>query len=168
MNDVVVRTSEIDLTEATKFVLPMLYTKDRTDEFFITKNFENCYIGDRNKEELGQGIFLLYNYKVDVKFVKFERSLELIPEYQTDYDYSNENQVMFVYNIPEQFTDDFEHFKLGNFHLFSDEYKQQILKFWGIEKTNSFFYKTLYPETEVALIENPINLDSEYYTSPQL
>ena len=90
----------IDLTKATKFLLPMLYSKDRTDEFFITKFFENCYIGDNNREELGEGIFLLYNYTMDVNFIKFERGLELVPEYKKDYDYSEENQVMFVYKIP--------------------------------------------------------------------
>lgn len=142
------RLKELELTQATKFVLPMLYTKDRNDEFFITKQFKNCYIGDNNREELGQGIFLLYKYKTDVSFIKFERSLELIPEYNTDYDYSAENEVMFVYDIPEDQKENFELYKKGEYHLFSDDFKKQILSFWGIEGTNNPFYEILYPTTE--------------------
>lgn len=162
MSIVAKRLKELDLTKATKFVLPMLYSKDRKDEFFITKFFENCYIGDKNHEELGQGIFLLYNYTMDVSFIKFERSLELVPEYNTDYDYSDENQVMFVYNIPEVHQENFQHFKDGNFHLFSDDYKQQILKFWGIEKGDNPFSNILYPQSEVE--SEPIDLDKEIYS----
>ena len=162
MSIVAKRLKEIDLTKATKFLLPMLYSKDRTDEFFITKFFENCYIGDNNREELGEGIFLLYNYTMDVNFIKFERGLELVPEYKTDYDYSEENQVMFVYKIPEGQENNFELFKEGSFHLFSEDYKKQILKFWGIEKGDNPFSNMLYSQDEVEL--ESINLSKEIYS----
>lgn len=167
MSIVAKRIKELDLTKATKFVLPMLYSKNRTDEFFISKYFENCYIGDQNRQELGHGIFILYNYVMDINFIKFERSLELVPEYHLDYDYGNENQVMFVFNIPEGQEENFKHFKAGNFHLFSDDYKQQVLKFWGIEKGDNPFSNILYPQDEEVKSE-PIDLDKETYSDPKL
>jgi len=153
---------ELEITQTTKFVLPMLYTKDRNDEFFITKQFKNCYIGDTNREELGQGIFLLYKYKTDVSFIKFERSLELIPEYNLDYDYSDDNDVMFVFDIPEDQKENFELFKSGKYSLFGDNFKKQILSFWGIEGTNNPFYEILYPVTETEV--KPIELSKEIYS----
>ena len=158
------RLKELELTQATKFVLPMLYTKDRNDEFFITKQFENCYIGDTNREELGQGIFLLYKYKTESSFIKFERSLELIPEYSIDYDYSDHRQVMFVFDIPEEQKENFEKFKRGEYHLFSDEFKKQVLSFWGIKGSDNAFYELLNPTTEIAV--KPIDLDKEIYSEP--
>ena len=124
---------ELDLTQATRFVLPMLYTKDRGDDFFITKNFKNCFIGDANHPELGNGIYLLYKYKLTVEYVKFELKLELIPEYREDYDYSNDHDVVYVFNIPEEHLLDFELFKAGNYTKFSSELKRKILAFWKVE-----------------------------------
>jgi hypothetical protein len=108
----------------------MLYQKDRNDSFFITKNFENCYIGDANHPELGRKIFLLYNYQMTVEYVKFERKIELMSEFNIDYDYGDERQVMYVLDIPAQHQKDFELFLLGEYTQFSDELKEKILKFW--------------------------------------
>ena len=88
------------MTEATHFVLPMLYSKDRNDNFFITKNLQNCYIGDGNHPELGRKIFLLYDYQMTVDYVKFERKIELMSEFNTDYDYGDERQTMYVFDVP--------------------------------------------------------------------
>jgi hypothetical protein len=124
---------ELELTQAARFVLPMLYTKDRGDDFFITKNFKNCYIGDANHPELGNKIYLLYGYKLTVEYVKFECKLELIPEYETDYDYSDEARVMYVFNIPEEHSTDFLLFKSGDYTKFSEKLKQKILSFWKVD-----------------------------------
>ena len=133
---------ELELTQATRFVLPMLYTKDRGDDFFITKNFKNCFIGDANHPELGNGIYMLYNYKLTLEYVKFERKLELVPEYSSDYDYSQDHQVMYIFTIPEEHIADFETFKSGNYTKFSESLKRKILAFWKVE--NEVEDNTLY------------------------
>lgn len=128
---------ELELTQASRFVLPMLYTKDRGDDFFITKNFENCFMGDANHTELGEGIFLLYNYQLTLDYIKFERKLELVPEYTNDYDYADEKQVMYQFTIPEEHVADFEHFKAGNYTKFSENLKKKILAFWRVDSEGS-------------------------------
>jgi hypothetical protein len=105
---------ELELTQTTRFVLPMLYTKDRGDDFFITKNFKNCYIGDANHPELGDNIYILYDYN-------------------SDYDYSDNRQVMHIFKIPEEHSTDFLLFKSGDYTKFSEKLKQKILLFWKVE-----------------------------------
>ena len=137
MNKVKTFIRELELTQATRFVLPMLYTKDRGDDFFITKNFKNCYIGDANHPELGDGIFILYNYKLTLEYIKFERKIELVPEYSEDYDYSKERQVMYNFTIPDEHTADFQLFKSGDYTKFSEELKRKILAFWKVDSEGS-------------------------------
>lgn len=132
MSTVTNRLIELDyITEATRFVMPMLYSKDRNAHFFITKNFENCYIGDANHPELDRKIFLLYNYKISAEFIKTENALMLIPEFSTDYDYSDERQVMYTFDIPEIYKADFDLFIAGDYANLSDELKKNIDLFWG-------------------------------------
>lgn len=160
------------MTEATRFVLPMLYSKDRNDTFFITKNFENCYVGDVNHPELGKKIFLLYNYQMSVEYVKFERKIELMSEFETDYDYSEERQVMYVINIPDEHVDDFQHFLAGRYTKFSNELKLKIIKFWGIEgDEGSLFYGILYANDTAKenLLTNAYDSEEgEYWPKPDL
>jgi len=122
----------------------MLYSKDRNDNFFITKNFENCYIGDGNHPEIGRKIFLLYNYQMSVEYVKFERKMELMPAFSTDYDYGDERQVMYVLDVPEEHKSDFQLFINGEYTKFSDNLKLKILKFWDIKGTENSLYNVLY------------------------
>jgi len=159
MNTVVDNLKKLELTEASRFVLPMLYASGRNDSFFITPLFNNCYIGDANHQELQNKIFLLYDYKMTIQFVKFERSLELIPEYNTDYDYANEHQVMYVFDVPEEHAEDYQLFLQGKYSEFSELLKSKILKFWGF-KEDSLFYSILY-KTE-AILRHWVALDKDY------
>lgn len=147
-NTVAENLKKIELTEATRFVLPMLYTSDRRDSFFITPQFKNCYIGDVNHPEFKDKIFLLYSYKMTMTFVKFERSLELIPEYIADYDYADEHWVMYVFDVPEEHKEDFGLFLEGRYSEFSEVLKRKILNFWGQEE-GSIFHSILYKTDEV-------------------
>jgi hypothetical protein len=122
----------------------MLGTPDRKDSFFIVPGLHGCYVADINKPELTNKIFLVYDYEMTTRFVKFERSLELHPYYVRDYDYPEEKQVVFVFDVPEEFTKDYNLFKEGSYSQFSEEYKQQILRFWGIKKENNIIHGVLY------------------------
>lgn len=159
------------MTEATRFVLPMLYSKDRDDNFFITKNFESCYIGDGNHPELGKKIFLLYNYQMTVEYVKFERKIEAMPGFNTDYDYGDERQVMFVFDIPDEHKNDFQLFLAGEYSQFSDSLKEKIVKFWDIKDEESVFYGIIYPNDAVKERSESESFDTalgEYWPKPVL
>jgi hypothetical protein len=166
MNTVTRQLSKLELTEATRFVLPMLYTKDRNDNFFITKNFENCFIGDGRHPELGKKIFLLYNYQMTIDYVKFEHAIELLPDFSTDYDDSSQRQVMYVFDIPEEHKEDFKYFLKGEYSNFSEELKEKILKFWRLDSVKeNLLYSALYKTDFIK--EKSIDLDSEKFATDE-
>ena len=157
----------LDMTKATRLVLPMLYLKDRNDKFFITENFNNCYIGDGNHPELGSKIFLLYEYQMTIEYVKFERKMELASEFSTDTDYSDERQVMYVLNIPDEHAEDFKHFLKGEYTQFSPELKLKIFKFWCIkEDKDSSLYSILYAKDAEGEKWSKPDLAKEIYMNP--
>lgn len=171
MNKVISQLKQIKITEAARFVLPMLYSKDRNANFFITKNFENCYIGDANHPELGNKIYLLYNYQLTVEYLKFERVIELIPEFLTDFDYGSERQVMYVLDVPDQFKTDFEHFLKGEYSKFSRELTENIEKFWKLTGIESMMLNAIDANDKAK--ENPMLIDKdcapgEYWPKPVL
>jgi len=174
MTTVTRRLNEIPyLTDATRYVLPMLGTKDRNDNFFITKNFENCFIGDENHPELGKKIFLLYEYLMSADYVKFERKIELIPEFSTDYDYAGERQVMYVFDIPDEHKQDFQYFLKGEYTKFSDELKEKILRFWDMKKVKeNIFYGSLYATDYIKEFQKDKDTsnfaEGEYWPKPVL
>jgi hypothetical protein len=55
---------------------------------------------------------------------------------------------MYVFNVPEEWDYDFARFLEGKYSLFSEKYKQQILKFWGF-KEGSVFHSMLYKTERV-------------------
>lgn len=144
MNTVSSILNTLTLNESTRFILPMLGSKDRKDSFFIIPEFHGCFISDMHKPELQNKIILVYDYKMNLPFIKFERALELHPDYEKDYDYADEQQVAFVFDVPQEFANDYELFKTGQYSQFSDEYKKQILSFWGLKGENNIFHGLLY------------------------
>jgi hypothetical protein len=142
----------------------MLYSKDRNDSFFITKNFENCFIGDGNHPEFGRKIFLLYNYQMSVEYVKFERKIELMPTFSTDYDYGDERQVMYIFDIPTEFEKDFQYFLTGEYNKFSEDLKNKVIKFWDITDKESAIKKAFDSETD-EYWPKPV-LSREIYMNP--
>lgn len=149
------------MTDSARFVLPMLYNKDRSSNFFITKNFENCYIGDANFPNLGKKIFLLYTYQMNHDYIKFERKLELIPEFCEDYDYSSERQVMYVFDIPEEHVEDFKLFLEGKYSKFSDSLKEKITAFWGAKRSDSVLYGAVYANDAAKEFAEKNDFDTE-------
>jgi hypothetical protein len=148
----------------------MLYSKDRDDSFFITKNFENCYMGDANRPQLGKRIFLLYRYQMTVDYIKFERKIMLTPDFNTDYDYGMDRKVMYVIDIHSEHEADFVHFQNGEYSKFSEEYKKKILAFWRVKNEDSNFYGVLFPndaaKNYIKLKDPDTYVDGECWPKP--
>jgi hypothetical protein len=160
----------LDTTEATRFILPMLSSKDRNVYFFVTKNFDNCFIGDNNHPELGKKIFLLYTYQKTVEYIKFERKVELTPWYNSDYDYGDENQVIYVFDVPTEFLADFQLFQEGKYSQFSNELKIIIRDFWDLKEEDELLdilYTNSTAKEKLSLNETD-NTPGEYWPKPIL
>jgi hypothetical protein len=106
-----------------------------------------------------------------VDYVKFERKLELMSEFDTDYDYSEDRQVMYVMNIPSEHAEDFKLFLEGKYSKFSDGLKAKIIKFWNLKDTESLFYGALYANEAAKknlLSESKDKTKGEYWDKPVL
>lgn len=125
--------------EATRFIMPMLaseisFRKNDVFEpynnlFFQRNTFINAYISDSNKPELENKIFIRYEYDYSLDFPIFERKLEQMLPYIDDYSYNN--SIVYVFDVPEKWINDYEAFKQGKYSQLSKEYKTHVLDFWS-------------------------------------
>ena len=107
-----------------------------------------------------------------VEYVKFERKIELMSEFNTDYDYGDERQVMYVLDIPEEHAEDLKHFLAGEYSKFSNELKLKIIKFWDIKKPDNPIQVALYAneatEKGSLVLSNDSCAPDEYWPKPVL
>jgi hypothetical protein len=156
------------LTRATTYVLPMLGKK-------YTDFPENamCFIGDTNKPDLTNHIFLLIKKKLDPWFIQNLEALTLKEEYNSSYDCNN-GYIMLVFNIPEEFKDAYYKFKNSQFSLLEDNYKRKILNFHNLNlysKVAKTLYRSedLYKEWEKTIgIPIPRNQEAGTKINPAL
>jgi hypothetical protein len=139
------------------FILPMI-----GKSYKQYPNLINCYLGDNLNcpENNFQAIFI--NNK------DFDKTL-LIPNFEKYYQLPDETY-MFMYNIPKQYSDDYNHFCNGKYSQFSDKYKKVLTdnKF-----SDSVMYKILYrTKDRIKYIEDKIGMklhpDAEVASSPYL
>jgi len=137
-------------TQASTFIIPMLSkSREKNDPFgpnsptfFQRPSFINCYIGDVNFPEFDNKILLHYSFDNDISYMVFERELELLPTFITDYDY--DGSTVYVFDVPEKFKKDFEAFQEGKYSEFSYNYKTKMLDFWEFNYPDNLIHSLLY------------------------
>lgn len=126
----------------------------------------NCYLKDiLNKPELEGKIFInLKNYDNKVlRIVEFNQFYQL-----------EDKTYMYVFNLPNNFKEDYYKFCEGKYSTLSQEAKSLICKLSGVRVIqDSIVYKVLYKTADQkAVIEELIGellpLDAEVYSSPNL
>jgi len=128
------------LNNTTRFVLPMLVEdisfrkNDIFDAhnpiFFQRPTYINAYLSDINKPNYENKILLKYEYDLLLDFPIFERKLEHLSTYVDDYD--DKDGIVYVFNVPDKWKDDYNSFKAGKYSQFSYDYKHQVLDFWNL------------------------------------
>lgn len=91
--------------------------------YMLKMGFKNSYLDDKlNHHE--NCIFLLFNpEKITNDFIEFsEMVLQQHSEYVMDYDV-DENKIMFIYNIPNEYREDVNLVKMGKYSITSKRYK---------------------------------------------
>lgn len=124
----------------------MLSTPDMKDTFFKNVRFLGCFIGDVNMTKFQDKILLAYQFTMDLNFIDFERKLLTHPSclIGADYDYDNENIVIYVFNIPKEHLEDYQLVLDGKYSELSPTLKLKILKFWGDNKETSLLHSILF------------------------
>ena len=122
------------------FILPML--GKHPDEY---PRFRDCFIGDESHPEYDNKIIVYTRTGGGNRddYVDENKALTEMPGYITDYDDDfDSTYASFVFEPPEQWKQDFEHFTQGEgYQKFSKEYVEQIKKIFPKleEKLNEIF-----------------------------
>jgi len=167
---------DVDLTRSTTYILPMLGKK--ISDFPTDLN---CFLGDTNKVELKDKIFLIVKNQSDPWFVANIESLCLKDNFIESYECNN-NYTMFVFDVPEEYKSEYFKFKEGKYSLFDDTYKRKVLNFHNLgthSTVGKVLYRdiTLYKEWEKNLgvdiprtqeIGNMPNPKQEYYNEEEM
>jgi len=124
-------------TKSSLFVMPMLGGERKL--YFYDNLLINCFIGTSDHEGC---IALLYRWSGDPLFLKFENAVKQFRNYIDRYDVS-ETFVMFLFDVPTKHVDNYNLFLNGKYSELDGSYKEQILKFHGLE-INSQIAQILY------------------------
>lgn len=105
------------------WLAPML-TDENPQDFF--PRFRDCWLSDEGDAieiftRVGGGNREDYEYEIE--------ALRDMPTYQRDYDDDFDcTYATFVFGVPEEWSEDFEHAKNGEFDKFSDRYVDRMQK----------------------------------------
>ena len=112
------------LSKSSYFLFPML-SGDK-DDFLWSLYFMNFYTKVEGHDE--EGFFLHYRYSDNQRFKSFEDKVTTMDGYRTHLDI-DKYHVIYQFDIPEKYKQEFELFKNGKYSKFSEEYKKRILDF---------------------------------------
>lgn len=117
--------------ETLRFILPILNEFEIIDDEIIIDGLQGCYIGDSNKPEYMNKLLLEY---IPSTFPDYENVIKLLinlPIFITTYE--RKGNTIFVLDIKEEkYPGLLDIFMEGMYSKFSEYYKIQILRFWGL------------------------------------
>ena len=151
-------------TKSTLFVLPMLGGERKL--YFYDNLLINCFIGLPDHEGC---IALLYRWSGDPLFDKFEKALKKFSNYITDYVPDKHSElIMFVFDVPKKHIKNYKKFLNGKYSELSAEYKENTLKFHGLDITSQLGQILFQSEKRRIKLENTLNVklseDAELYS----
>jgi len=115
------------LNKSYTYALPMLST-----EIEIHKNnLMSVFIGDEDKKEYDNHIFLLYKFSAEKEFLEYEDYLKNTHLFVTSYD-PDKTHVMFVFDVPAFYQTDYDLYIKGKYSEFNYDYKVIIFAFHNI------------------------------------
>lgn len=122
---IIYNVSTARLTKSSLFLLPMLGGTRRL--YMWDKLFVNAFI---NAEQYQDAICLLYRFSGDTIFLKFEQALKQFRTFKDTFDPSP-HFVMFVFDVPENYKEQYDLYIAGKYSKFSPTFKSKIMEFHG-------------------------------------
>lgn len=121
-------------SKSTVFIAPML--GGIKAEYLGNQNLINCYLADEGSYMDYNKIILSYRFSGAVTFSEFESRISKHHYYDSEYE-PDSHHINYVFNIPEHLVEDYRLFLDGKYSEFSNDYKQQILKFHNFREEGS-------------------------------
>jgi hypothetical protein len=110
-------------TKASLFVLPML--PGNRQSYYYDKLLLNCFVGTKEHDNV---IALLFRFSGMKSFISLEESLKKLKSFIKTEDPTN-TTVLFVFDVPERYKQDYQKFKEGKYSEMDTNYKYRILDF---------------------------------------
>jgi len=89
--------------------------------------FKGLYIGDDDRPQYPESIYVLFNPRFNKKYQYYEKFLASKKLYKGYYDVSK-GFVMHIISVPPIYIDDYHKFLLGEYTKFSKSYKAKFIK----------------------------------------
>lgn len=126
---------EIDKTQATKFLLPLINPSQGSCWDLMRDGFENCYLYNDSK------LVVVYTITEDTKNLseKFKSNESYIGSKDV-----GDNKIGYLFNVPEKHIEDVKLFKEGKYSQFSEDAKQATLNSWDVQDDLNPLYGVLY------------------------
>lgn len=128
----------IKTTHSTKFLLPLFVNENVTYKDIMTF-LVNGYIGDSRMPEY-DGMFVIAlnaNVCYGDNFMQY-----FSPDFMDFVVAKNDDDIydyLIIYEIPDDYQEDYMHFLSGKYHLLSNKAKEKILKFWNVDETSLLY-----------------------------
>jgi hypothetical protein len=144
------------------YLMPMLFHNvwDICKDLMI-----NAYIGDIKVPDLNKHILMAYEKDESIRFSNLIAYFKKHENYAMQYEYEDENVIIFAFNIPDRHLLNYNAFLKGKYSAFDDNYKKHIINFFSLNASNTIcdiLYKreSRYKELEEYLGTTiPRNLD---------
>jgi hypothetical protein len=113
-------------TKSSLFLLPMM--PGNKTSYFTEKLMLNCFMAT---PEHDMCVALLYRFSGVKEFTVFERQLLALDNFIECKD-TSKFSALYIFTIPEEFMEDYVHFRNGRYSQFSDRYKERVMRFHGV------------------------------------
>jgi len=123
--------------KTTRFLLPMF--GDSMGSFFETY-FINAYLDveDIDKKTDTLCLYLLYRFRATKEYLDFEEKLQNHEQYRGHYE-PDKHHTIYLFEIPDEYIDEYRLFLKGKYSEFSNDYKYQIMKFFNFDAEGDTF-----------------------------
>lgn len=130
------KNRQVPKSKATNFVLPLLLEDGKDATLFVKQGFENCYLYDNDQ------IIVVYDITKDN--ADLDEKLKDHKLFVESKDVNDGNKIGYIFNIPEEYTDSIDLIMQGKYTQISDDLKQAILTFWGLDSSDNYLHGILY------------------------
>jgi len=164
------------LNETTRFLVPILYTDNKTinDKVILIDEFKGASFGKKDNDTYNNKLILTYTPLSTEEYTNTDKVLVTSKYFENSFD-SKDGNINYVFDIYEKNKELVDNLFEGKYSELKDTHKKDILKFWRLEAGMDPLYGILY-KTDVG--KNLLNLftdelkelvvEGEYWPKPEI
>ena len=123
----------------------MLSNESFNKNILINKYFYGAYINDVDKSNMYDCIILVYDYPKDKDFLVYDVKISEHKYYVGSY-FPSLNKIVYVFNIPKEYKEEYIHILNGDISNISNNYKEKIKDFWKTQTIPNLLFKSFEQE----------------------